>query len=214
MMLPSREAVSDFAPLAARGLDLDPNSLIRIVSVAAIARCYVRLPYDVLAGRAIALKDDLSAADRNATVDCTMSVADFLNWQDSMAFEPAGRDAEWLSPVPPPTGWRQLDTITDDEIRSIVRAGALTARSEVDPRRQQALMEATVMTVSTASGGADSPIEVRLAAASLLTKLGFLPRGTDARVDVHPAWVRLTATLGSIYQSRGKDSISPLRLLS
>jgi hypothetical protein len=175
--------VADFAPFAARCLDLDPQSVIRLHGVGSTVRGFVRLPYDVLAGRSIAVDD---GADFDVTV---------------------GTDAEWLMPLPARTGWTRIETVTESEIRGIVRAGALTARAEIDPKRQQALMDATVLTVACE---ADKAIELRLATVSMLTKLGFLPRGAEVKIDVQPGWIRVAAPLGSTYQERASLS---LRLL-
>ena len=200
MSLPARTQVADFAPFAARCLDLDPQSVIRLQGVGSTVRGFVRLPYDVLAGRSITIDD-------GADFDVTVGTADFLNWQDATSFEPARRDAEWLMPLPARTGWTRIETVTESEIRGIVRAGALTARAEVDPKRQQALMDATVLTVACE---ADKAIELRLATVSMLTKLGFLPRGAEVKIDVQPGWIRVAAPLGSTYQERASLS---LRLL-
>jgi len=198
--LPERSHVADFAPFAARCLDLDPQSVIRLHGLGSTVRGFVRLPYDVLAGRSIAVDD-------GGDFELTVSTADFLNWQDAAAYEPARRDAEWLTPLPAPNGWTRIETVTESEIRGIVRAGALAAQAEVDPKRQKALMDATVLTVA---GEADKSIEVRLATVSMLTKLGFLPRGAEVKIDVQPGWIRVAAPLGSTYQQRAGQS---LRLL-
>jgi hypothetical protein len=198
--LPARTQVADFAPFAARCLDLDPQSVIRLHGVGSTVRGFVRLPYDVLAGRSIAVDD-------GADFDVTVGTADFLNWQGATSFEPARRDAEWLMPLPARTGWTRIETVAESEIRGIVRAGALTARAEVDPKRQQALMDATVLTVACE---ADKAIELRLATVSMLTKLGFLPRGAEVKIDVQTGWIRVAAPLGSTYQERASLS---LRLL-
>jgi hypothetical protein len=195
--------VADFAPLAARCLDLDPSAVIRLHGAGTVVRGFVRLPYDVLAARSVAVTG-------TEAFDVTVSVADFLNWQDAPEFRPVRRDHEWLAPLPPPTGWQRVESILDADIRSIVRAGALTARAEVDPRRQQALMDATVLTVATENS---EPIEVHLSTVSMLTKLGFLPREGEAKVDIQPGWLRLAAAFGSVYQQQAGQSPSPLRLL-
>jgi hypothetical protein len=198
--MPERAQVADFAPFAARCLDLDPQSVIRLHGAGSTVRGFVRLPYDVLAGRSIAV-------DEGVGFDITVSTADFLNWLDAKSYEPARRDAEWLTPLPAGDGWTRIETVTESEIRGILRAGALTARAEVDPKRQQALMDATVLTVE---GVAGESIELRLATVSVLTKLGFLPRDAEVKIDLQPGWIRVAAPLGSTYQQRPGQT---LRLL-
>ena len=200
MPLPERTRVADLAQFAARCLDLDPGSVIRLHGVGSTVRGFVRLPYDVLAGRSIAV-------DEGVDFDVTVSTADFLNWQDATTYEPARRDSEWLMPLPARGGWTRIETVTESEIRGIVRAGAQTARAEVDPKRQQALMDATVLTVA---GEPDKAIEVRLATVSMLTKLGFLARGAEVKIDVQPGWIRVAAPLGSTYQQRAGQALGLL----
>jgi hypothetical protein len=200
--LPDGASLADFAPFAIRCLDLDPQSTIRLVGSGAVVRGYVRLPYDVIAGRSLAVGEQPS-------FDITVSATDFLNWQDSTDARPVRQDAAWLTPVPPVQGWRRVETVAEADIRGIVGAGALTARAEVDPRRQQALMDATVLTATDGAG----TVEVRLATVSLLTKLGFLPREAEAHLDAQAGWLRVTGPLGSTYQQSAGQSPSVLRLL-
>jgi len=101
------------------------------------------------------------------------------------------------------TGWRHLDAIPDDVLRLLVANGA-TALKKTSPGGRppadvaDALLDSVIATVS-ASGEAAS-VTLRMAAA--LTRLGFLPRGSHANVDVSGRWVRIAGRYGSVYVER------------
>jgi hypothetical protein len=205
-----RAELADFAPMAERAVSADAATLIRLRAVAATAgnelgviAGFVRLPYEVLAGRAI--------AGRVAEAcDVTYSAAGFLSWLDTdgepYAVEPARQDAHWLTGLPPRTGWQRIEVVPDQAIREVVRSGALLARSATSRPEQQALLESIVLTVS-AEGRS---IEVPLGPLSALTRMGFLPRGSEAVVDTAPGWIRVAGAYGSTFVSDG----NPLGLLS
>lgn len=206
----SRAELADFAPMAERAVSADAATLIRLRGLAVapgqdagIIAGFVRLPYDVLAGRAI-------AASVDANCDVTYSAADFLRWLDPdgepYAVEPARQDAGWLTGLPPRSGWRRIETVPDQAIREVVRSGALLARDATSRSEQQALLSSIVLTVS----DDDRSVDVPLGPLSALTRMGFLPRGSEAVVDVAPGWIRVAAAYGSTYIGDG----NPLGLLS
>jgi hypothetical protein len=206
-----RAELADFAPMAERALSADSGTLIRLRAVLpagagqelGVIAGFVRLPYDVLAGRAIAARVDEAC-------DLTYSAADFLSWLDAdgepYAAEPARHDARWLTGLPPRSGWRRIEVVPDQAIREVVRSGALLARDAASRPEQQALLSSIVLTVS--DDGRD--VEVPLGPLSALTRMGFLPRGSEAVIDTAPGWIRVAAAYGSTYINDG----NPLGLLS
>jgi hypothetical protein len=196
-----REALRDFGPMAERAVSVDAESMIRFRAGEAGLSGFVRLPFEVLAGRTVS---GVPAADGPA--DQTVLAADFLRWLDSVDAPPATKDAHWLAPLPPRAGWRRVEVVPDSAIREVVRAGAVLARDTGSRSGQQALLEAIVLTVQSD----DRQIEVPLGPLSGLTRMGFLPRGGQAAVDTAPGWIRVAAAYGSTYVSAGK----PLGLLS
>jgi hypothetical protein len=205
-----RAELADFAPMAERALTADSGTLIRLRAVLAagagqelgVIAGFVRLPYDVLAGRAIAARVDEAC-------DVTYSAADFLSWLDAdgepYAAEPARHDARWLTSLPPRSGWRRIEVVPDQAIREVVRSGALLARDATSRPEQQALLSSIVLTVSDDGRS----VEVPLGPLSALTRMGFLPRGSEAVVDTAPGWIRVAAAYGSTYFNDG----NPLGLL-
>jgi hypothetical protein len=204
-MILSRAELADFAPMAERAVSADSDALIRLRGAAGSAdqpstiAGFVRLPYDVLAGRTI-------AGPVPEAFDLTFSAADFHRWQASSEAEPIRQDARWLTGLPPRAGWQRIEVVPDTAIREVVRAGALLARSATSRSGQQALLSAIVLTASSDSRSVDVP----LGPLSALTRMGFLPRGGEAAVDTAPGWIRVAAAYGSTYVSDG----NPLGLLS
>lgn len=197
-------ALADFVPMAERAVSADAEALIRLrgllVDGGSVLAGYVRLPYDVLAGRTI-------AAEFTEPFDLTFAAADFLRSQAESSFEPVRQDARWLTGLPPRAGWQRIEVVPDKAIREVVRSGALLAREATSRSGQQALLSAIVLTATSDAGHS---VDVPLGPLSALTRMGFLPRGGEAAVDVAPGWIRVAAAYGSTYISDGK----PLGLLS
>ncbi len=192
--------LADFVPMAERAVSADPDALIRLRAAGdSVVAGFVRLPYDVLAGRTV-------AGELADPFDATFSAADFLRWQAGSGPEPERQDVRWLTGLPPRTGWQRIEVVPDQAIRDVVRSGALLARDATSRSGQQALLSAIVLTAS--SG--DRSVQVPLGPLSALTRMGFLPRGSEAAVDVAPGWIRIAASYGSTYVSDG----NPLGLLS
>jgi hypothetical protein len=204
--LGDRDGLRDFAPLAERALSVDGDALIRFRAGDGRVGGFVRLPYEVLAGRTI----EVAGVDKPS--DNTVSAKQFLVWLDGGSDgdggdEPAPADAHWLSGLPPRAGWRRIERVPDTAIREVVRSGALLAQGTDTRPGQQALLDSIVLTAQPESG---PPVRVPLSALSGLTRMGFLPRGGEAAVDTAPGWIRVAAAYGSTYVSDGK----PLGLLS
>jgi hypothetical protein len=197
--LPGSAQLADFAPMAERASSIDELSMLRLRGVPGEIAGFVRLPYDVLAGRTLSVATEHS-------FDVTVSVSEFLRWADEGGPEPTRRDAHWLSALPPREGWRRIDTVPDDVIRELVRSGAALAQSADSKPAQQALLSTIVLTVS----GAGQHVEVPLGPLSGLTRMGFLPRATAAAIDVAAGWIRVAAPYGSTYAPAG---LSPLGML-
>ncbi|HEU5271534.1 MAG TPA: hypothetical protein VFU36_16520 [Jatrophihabitans sp.] len=195
--------LADFVPMAERAVSADPETLIRLRGLVgdggSVVAGYVRLPYDVLAGRTI-------AAELAEPFDLTLTAADFLSWQAESGAEPSRQDARWLTGLPPRAGWQRIEVVPDKAIRAVVRSGALLAREASSRSGQQALLGAIVLTASSEGRSVDVP----LGPLSALTRMGFLPRGGEAAVDVAPGWIRVAAAYGSTYVNDG----NPLGLLS
>ena len=138
-----------------------------------------------------------------------MRAREVLDWLDGITDDvPLARDSEWRTGLPPTSGWATLESVPDSVLRPLVRKGALAlkdaaAREGVpgaQPRAEvaDALLDSTVLTV--AEG--DSSAQISLRALSALTRMGFLPRGGRARIDVAGRWIRVVAEYGTVYLER------------
>lgn len=203
--LASPAHLADFVPLAERAVSIDAASMIRFRAAQQRIAGFVRLPYDVLAGRTLATESDPSAA----AFDITVAAADFLRWADGSGPVPAGKDAHWLSALPPRRGWRRIEVVPDRVIRDLVRSGAELAAGATSRNSQESLLASVVLTV--AGDGSAAPVEVRLGALTALTRMGFLPRDSQVAIDAGPGWVRLAAAYGSTYLS-DRNSLGLLSL--
>jgi hypothetical protein len=193
--------LTDFIPLAQRAVSIDAASMIRFRAAEQRMAGFVRLPYEVLAGRTL-------AAEPAAAFDITVAAADFVRWAEQAGPTPAGKDAHWLSALPPRHGWRRVEVVPDSVIRDLVRSGAELAGGVTSRQSQESLLASVVLTVS--GDGSAPPVQVRLGALTALTRMGFLPRESEVAIDVHPGWIRVAAAYGSTYVSDGH----PLSLLS
>jgi hypothetical protein len=97
--------------------------------------------------------------------------------------------------------------VPDQAIREVVRSGALLARDTTSRPEQQALLSSIVLTTVSDDGRS---VEVPLGPLSALTRMGFLPRGSEAVIDAAPGWIRVAAAYGSTYFNDG----NPLGLIS
>jgi hypothetical protein len=209
-----REAVAELAPVLRRALELDPRSLARLRLHGAGATVLVRLPFAVLVSRTV------DAPPRPAALDLTARATDLLDWlaagQEAPGEQPQQRDLEWRTALPPTAGWRRVETVPDTVLRPLVRSGAqalqdAAAREGVpgaQPRAEvaDALLDSVVLTAT----DGEVTAEVTLRTVSALTRMGFLPRGGRAYIDVAGRWVRLVAEYGTVYLEKPGQALSLL----
>lgn len=201
----TRTGLLELAPVLRRAVVLDPAGLARLRAAEHQVAVLVRLPFGVLVSRTLAVQ-------RSGNVlDVTVGASDLLAWLDGETpIAPRSRDAEWRASLPPASGWQRIDTVPDDVIRSLVRAGAQTLKDSAEraglpgaqPRADvaDALLDSVVLTVTAADGDLAAPVTLR--ALSALTRMGFLTRGSYAAVDIVGRWTRVAAEFGSVYAER------------
>lgn len=162
---------------------------------------FVQLPYDVLAGRTL-------AAEPAAAFDITVAAADFIDWAEQDGPVPPGKDAHWLSALPPRHGWQRVEVVPDKVVRDLVRSGADLANSANTRQSQESLLASVVLTARSGHGSAPG-VQVRLGALTALTRMGFVPRDSEVAIDTGRGWVRVAAAYGSTFVHE-----NPLGLLS
>jgi hypothetical protein len=207
------DTLAELTPLVRRAAGLDPATLVRVRLGRSSVSALVRLPFAVLAGRSVRVHPHAVDAD----YDRTYRADELLAWLDERTPEPATRDADWRGGVPPLSQWHRIESVPEDVIRSLVRAGAAAlqdaaAREGVpgaQPRAEVAdvLLDATVLTVSDER----HTVEVPLRLLSAVIRLGFLPVGSSINVDVSGRWFRVAAEYGSVYAERPGVGLGVLR---
>jgi hypothetical protein len=197
--------LEELAPVVRRALGLDPRSLARLRLSGAAATVLVRLPFRVLVSRTVAMPE------REQPLDVTVRAADLVSWLDAGpgAAEPKRFDLAWRAGLPPQSGWRRIESIPDDVLRGLVRSGSTALKEAAvragvpgaQPRAEvaDALLDSVVLT---ATDDAGSSAEVTLRVVSALTRMGFLPRGGHAHIDVAGRWIRVVAEYGTVYLER------------
>lgn len=207
-----RKVLAEMTPLLRRVAGLDSRSLARIRTTPGRVMLLVRLPFGVVAARTL-------AAASVEQLDRTVRAAELLSWLDGdIGTPPVPRDADWRGAAPPIEGWQRVDTVPDDVIRKLVGSGALALKEaaqregvpDAQPRSEvaDALLDSVVLT---AEGGDGQQARVTLRTLSALTRMGFLPRGSHAAIDIAGTWVRVAAEYGSIFAETQGGGLGLLR---
>jgi hypothetical protein len=193
----------DAAVFLGRLTALDPGALVRLRAGGGRVTGYARLPFGVLVSRTVA--GVVEPADVTVAAAALLGALDPMPGAGAVVPLPPGRDVEWRAPLPPLSGWRRLDDVPVDVIRSLVRAGAETLRTvpaDAAASAGESLLDHEALTVSSAERTAVVPLRVLTA----LARMGFLgpaggPGGDADLVVVSAAggWVRLAAAYGSAY---------------
>lgn len=205
-----RGAAREFAPVLRRAVALDPRSLARLRLTGTAATVLVRLPFGVLVSRTVEIDE------RAEPLDLTAGAADLLAWTDGDGPVPGSRDIEWRSGLPPRTVWRRIETLPDTVLRPLVRSGALALKEAAErdgvPGAQLRSEVADVLLDSVVLTATDGEVtaEITLRTVSALTRMGFLPKGGQAHIDVAGRWVRLAAEYGTVYLERPGQSLGLL----
>lgn len=205
-----RPAVADLAPVLRRAVELNPRTLARLRLGGAAATILVRLPFAVLVSRTV------DAGPRESSLDLTTRATELLDWvaaaPGAAVATPTARDLEWRTGIPPTSGWRRVEEVPDTDLRPLVRAGARALQEAAEregvpgaqPRAEvaDALLDAVVLTAT----DGEVTAEVTLRMVSALTRMGFLPRGGRAYIDIAGRWIRLVAEYGTVYlEQRGQS---------
>jgi len=201
----TRDDLVELAPVLRRAVTLDAAGLARLRASEHQVSVLLRLPFGVLVARTLAVERG------DEPFDATVQASDLLTWLDGDdSATPARRDAEWRTGLPPARGWQRIDTVPDEVVRGLVRAGAQALTDAADregvpgaqPRTEvaDALLDSVVLTVSADAGELSAPVTLRVLSA--LTRMGFLPRGSHVAVDTSGRWTRVAAEYGSVYAER------------
>jgi hypothetical protein len=186
----------ELTPLVRRVASLDPATLVRLRLAESSVAALVRLPFGVLAGRAVRVSpgagDAASGAGdavSRAAFDIAVRSDDLLAWLDGTGQAPLTHDTEWRGGLPPDAGWRRVESVPARVVRDLVRAGALAVReaalregapgSHARAGVADALLDAAVITAS--NEGVMVTVSLRLLSA--LNRMGFLPHDSRQALE-------------------------------
>ncbi|MFT4126959.1 MAG: hypothetical protein QM662_12120 [Gordonia sp. (in: high G+C Gram-positive bacteria)] len=208
----------DALAFLARAIRLDDAAVVRLATRAdGMLGLWARTGFDVLAGRAVI--GTIAPAD--LVCDASGLRAALAAARDGVAVDPGfGVDSAWRGALPGATGFRHVDDVPARRIVELSRDGARVAREEGSAHGPATgLLDQEVLTVDS-----DEQTRASITMRSLfaLTGMGFI-RDTDnravtetsdlnridpaepVRIRVSPAWVRIDARFGSVFQRRRRD---------
>lgn len=199
-----REDLTDCAAFLARLLRLDAAALVRLQPAGDQMSIWGQ-PLGVVVRREI--RAGLNVSDR------TVSAAELLAALGPLATGPtqlpAARDAAWRTTLPPRAGWSVLDAIPVGVLRGLAdRAGQVVQGARDPTLAGEALLDQEALRVS--HGGEEVVLAIRLIV--VLIKTGLLGAGGQSadlvRVAATPAWARVAARHGTVYQRRSGLGLS------
>lgn len=211
----------DAAAFAARATRLDDSGVLRIKQRDdGRVGLWVRTGFDILATRSV-----FGSVDPGDVVADTGVLADSLERADDPVELGFALPAAWRGALPGGDGFIHLDDVPARELISLARKGTQVAREESGPLGTAgSLLDQEVISVtSDAAPGESAGITMR--AVFALTGMGFVRDGAGheigedspieaiaadepVRVRLAPAWVRLDARFGSVYQRRAALGLS------
>ena len=197
--------LTDCSTLLIRMLRLDAVGLVRLQQVGENVSLWAQ-PLGVVVRREIRAR--MTVGDR------TVSAAELLtavtaDTAGAVAL-PAPRDEAWRVTLPPRSGWSVLDSVPVQVIRDLADSAGRVVRAATDPvGAGESLLDQETLRVS--QGG--DVVVVPLRVVAVLNRMGFVgAEGHSAdvvRVACTPAWTRLAARHGTVYQRRGGLRLGP-----
>jgi hypothetical protein len=197
---------NDLAAFVERAQRLDEAAVVRLRRRAdGHIAAWVGTGLDVLAVRVVA--GELSPADVSCGAD---GLARGLRAADAEGHIDTGfpMDSAWRGVLPPETGFAHLDDVPAAVLIELARRGAELAKDQSSAHGPPAsLLDQDVLQVSSGDVAAGVPMRCVFA----LTAMGFVPEPPSedeiVRVRVLPAWLRIDARFGSVFQRRGDPAL-------
>lgn len=206
----------DLAAFAERAHRLDQTAVVRLRErPGGMIVAWVATGFDVLASRAIGGR--VRPVDLCAGADVLLSGLTNMG-SDGYVDTGFGMDSAWRGALPPDTGFVHLDDVPARVMLDLADQGLSLAKDHSSAHGPPAsLLDQEVVAVN--AGGESIGIPMRCVFA--LTAMGFLPQpqpagdfasqadsaGDVVRVRVLPAWLRIDARFGTVYQRRGDPAV-------
>lgn len=199
---------SDLAAFVDRARRLDESAVIRLrqrgdsMVVAWVATGFGTLASRVVSGR-VRPADLCAGADALSAGLAAMTAEGVVDPGYSM-------DSAWRGALPPDAGFVHLDDVPAEVVSDLAQRGSQLAREHAGPQGPPAsLLDQEVVRVS-AEGALDADgVGVPMRCVLTLAALSFVPPspGEIVRVRVTPAWLRIDARFGTVYQRRGDPAL-------
>ncbi|GJF08874.1 hypothetical protein NGTWS0302_26060 [Mycolicibacterium cyprinidarum] len=161
--------------------------------------------FDVLASRVI--RGRVRPQDLCAGADALLSG---LAGMDSDGYvDPGfGMDSAWRGALPPDAGFIHLDDVPARVVLDLAARGLNLAKEHSSSHGPPvSLLDQEVLAVD----GGEESVGIPMRCVFALTAMGFLPEsaGVDevVRVRAIPAWLRIDARFGTVYQRRGNPAV-------
>ena len=200
-----RDQWVELAPLIRRVARFDEATAVRLRRRGERISALAVLPSGALVGRTVL------AVAAGPPLDWTVRAGELRFWLEGASNPvPAAAEAAWTRAIPPPDGWRRVDTVPAEVVRDLVRQGAEAHRDAADrdlgARAARTLLEAPVLTLT--GGGTTAQLSNRELAA--LVSMDFLPDGGRIIAARHGRWTRAAAQFGSVFAEDRRGGLTLL----
>lgn len=202
----------DLGAFVARAVRLEQTGAVRLrvrpgtggETRPSLLDAWVATPFDALATRTVAGTVEPS----DVTVSGNELLAALAVARGDRIDPGPARDLLWRSPLPPLSGWQQVDELPLAVVSEVADRGIEVARQNPGPRGTPpaSLLDQSVLTVE----GGGYRVEVPLRCLFVLSGMGFLGTGQDGhvRVSATDSWLRIDARYGAVIRRR--HSLLPL----
>jgi hypothetical protein len=206
----------DLSAFTERALRLDPAAVVRLRErPSGMIVAWAATGFDVLASRVIGGR--VGPADLCVGADALLS--GLTRMDDQGYVNPGfGMDSAWRGALPPDVGFIHLDDVPARVVLDLATQGLSLAKEHSSAHGPPAsLLDQEVVAVN---AGRDS-VGIPMRCVFALTAMGFLPDMPAAddvaptslgaeemvRVRAMPAWLRIDARFGTVYQRRGDPAV-------
>ena len=200
LSVPDRADRDDLGAFAARVVQLDAASVIRLRAVPDRVVAWATTPFDVLATRSVS--GEVHPADLTVLANDLLAALAVMRGEQVDPGTPM--DTRWRSELPPSDGWRDVAELAVTELEALAEQGIARAREQPAGPHPVPSAELLDQTAFTATGDGP-PVRVPMRCLFALSGLGLLGGGAagDAvRVSATDAWLRLDTWQGGVVRRR------------
>ncbi|MCV7370421.1 hypothetical protein CRI77_19080 [Mycolicibacterium duvalii] len=196
----------DLATFVDRARRLDESAVIRLRGRGdTLIVAWVATGFDVLASRVVTGR--VRPADLCAGADA-LSAGLAAMTPDGHVDPGFSMDSAWRGALPPDTGFVHLDDVPAAAVRDLAQRGSQLAQEHASAHGPPtSLLDQEVLHVSAGPGAEAAGVPMRCVLA--LAGMGFVPSSAEdvVRVRATPAWLRVDARFGTVYQRRGAPAV-------